>query len=197
MTGYNQSALDRTSLTVGSVVFLWITTVVVAAQSGFLSHIYLPVVSLIVGTTIALPTIWYMRSQSLQTWIKHVGQRQIVAFHIWRIPAAILFFYFGLRGDLPTVFWVLAGVGDFIAGAYAVFMTVQKHPTLKDYKHFHLIGFVDFVMAVGTGLTYTVLQDPKIATITVLPMALIPLFGVGISGASHLISFDIMKQRQV
>ena len=194
MAEYTPSTFYRTSRHLGAVVFLWIVTVVIAAQSGVLSHIYLPTISLIVGATIVFPTLWYVRSQSLQAWVRQIGQRHIVAFHIWRIPAALLFFYFGLKGELPTIFWVLAGVGDFIAGAHALSLTFQRRCAVKDYRRFHMVGFADFVMAVGTGLTYTVLQDPKIATITALPMALIPLFGVGISGASHLVSFDILKQ---
>lgn len=196
MAEYTLSTFRRMSRQVGAVVFLWIATVLIAAQSGALSYIYLPAVSLIVGATIVFPTFWYVCSQSLQAWVRQVGQRRIVAFHVWRIPAAILFCYFGLQGELPTIFWVLAGVGDLIAGVYALSLTVQRRRTIVNYRRFHIVGFADFVMAVGTGLTCTVLQDPKIVTITVLPMALIPLFGVGISGASHLVSFDILKHRK-
>lgn len=193
MTMHHQMALRRTSMTVMTVLLIWVLTVVVTAQSGLLSQLYLPIISMIIAATIVLPTVWYSRSQALQDWTRSVGMRRIVAFHIWRIPAAALFFYFGLRGELPLNFWVLAGVGDFIAGCYAVYITMKKQPKARDYRKFHLVGFTDFVVAVGTGLTYTVLQDPKIATITLLPMALIPLFGVGISGASHLVSFDMMN----
>jgi hypothetical protein len=62
------------------------------------------------------------------------------------------------------------------------------------YRSFHRFGFADFVVAVGTGLTFTLLQDPLMALITTLPFALIPLFGVGISGASHLMAFDMLRR---
>ena len=190
-------AIRRTSVTVAVLLLIWIVAVIVTAQLGILSQLYLPIIAMMVAATIVIPTLWYFHSSPLQAWACSIGQCRIVAFHIWRIPAAIMFFYFGLRGELPVAFWVIAGIGDFIAGCYALSVTRQKQPTIKDYRRFHVVGFADFVVAVGTGFTYTVLQDPKMATITMLPMALIPLFGVGISGASHLISFDILSNRRI
>lgn len=52
-------------------------------------------------------------------------------------------------------------------------------------------------MAVGTGLVFTLLNDSRMATIRELPMVLIPLFGVGISGASHLIAFSLLRGGRV
>ena len=57
---------------------------------------------------------------------------------------------------------------------------------------FHIFGFADFVVAVGTGLTLFLLNDPRMAGIQTLPMALIPLYGVGISGANHIMAFDLL-----
>ena len=59
---------------------------------------------------------------------------------------------------------------------------------------FHLFGFADFVVAVGTGLTLFLLNDSRMAGIQTLPMALIPFYGVGISGASHIIAFDLLRR---
>ena len=63
------------------------------------------------------------------------------------------------------------------------------------YWVFHLFGFADFVVAVGTGLTYFLLNDPRMSGIQTLPMALIPFYGVGISGASHIMAFDLLRRR--
>lgn len=49
-----------------------------------------------------------------------------------------MFFYFGVREELPVFFWTLAGVGDLIAGCYAVAVTLQKRPTVQDYRSFHV-----------------------------------------------------------
>lgn len=67
-------------------------------------------------------------------------------------------------------------------------------PHLGQFSGFMTCG-LRFV-TVGTGLTFTLLQDPRMALVTVLPMALIPLPGVGISGTTHLIAFDYLRRRQ-
>jgi hypothetical protein len=53
---------------------------------------------------------------------------------------------------------------------------------------FHLFSFGDFLVAVGTGLTFTVLGDPLMRTLLDTPMALIPLWGVPITGAISLLA---------
>lgn len=59
---------------------------------------------------------------------------------------------------------------------------------------FEIFGFADFVAAVGTGLTMFLLHDPRMAGIQTLPMALIPFYGVGISAASHMMAFDLLRR---
>jgi hypothetical protein len=103
-------------------------------------------------------------------------------FHIWRIPAGVLFLYYAAIGGLPVVFAVIAGVGDILAGLAAATL-IGREATPQRLKRIHAFGFADFVSAVGTGLTSTLIGDPLMSTLTTLPMALIPLFGVGLSGS--------------
>lgn len=179
-----------------ALVFLlvaWASIVVVAAHNGLLGQLYQPFIGAIVAATIVVPTVWYFLSSSLRRVVETIGHRRIVIFHIWRIPAALLFFWYGAQGQLPLVFWMLAGVGDLIAGAYALRLSFQVE-SRESYLSFHRFGFADFVVAVGTGLTFTLLLDPRMAPIATLPLALIPLFGVGVSGASHLMAFDMLRR---
>lgn len=176
------------------VVTVWgLAVAVVAARGGF-AALWMPLIAAIVAATIALPVLWYAASPSLRAAIETIGHRRIVLFHTWRIPAALLFFWYGAHGALPTAFWVLAGTGDLIAGSYAAWLVTQSESPRR-YRSFHLFGFADFVVAVGAGLTFTLLQDPRMAPVAVLPLALVPLFGVGISGASHLMAFDMLRRR--
>jgi hypothetical protein len=172
----------------------WGLAVVVLAQTRVFSRLYQPLIGAIVAATIVVPTIWYLRSLAVRRIMETVGHRRIVMFHVWRIPAALLFFWYGAQGSLPPLFWMLAGIGDLIAGLYALRLSFQPE-SAHGYRAFHRFGFADFVVAVGTGLTYTLLLDPRMAPIATLPLALIPLFGVGISGASHLIAFDMLRRR--
>lgn len=62
--------------------------------------------------------------------------------------------------------------------------------TRNRYLVFHIFGFADFVVAVGTGLILFLLNDPRMIGIQTLPMALILFYGVGILGASYIMAID-------
>lgn len=172
---------------------LWFAAVVVGAESRFLASVWMPSIAGIVALSIALPTLWYFASPTFRTVVEGIGHRRLMIMHAWRVPAALLFFWYGAQGQLPLAFWVVAGTGDLIAGSYAIWLAF-KPESADRYRAFHRLGFADFVVAVGTGLTFTLLQNPLMAPLVALPFALIPLFGVGISGASHLMAFDMLRR---
>lgn len=172
---------------------LWFAAVAVGAETGFFASLWMPLIAGIVASTIFLPTFWYYSSPRLRAFIEEIGHRRIMIMHLWNIPAALLFFWYGYQGQLPLAFWFLAGFGDFIAGSYALWLAF-KPESVNGYRTFHRLGFADFAVAVGTGLTFTLLQDPLMTPIATLPLALVPLFGVGISGASHLMAFDMLRR---
>lgn len=171
----------------------WMVAVALAAYLGLIKLLYLPLIALLVTLGIVVPFCLYPSSPRINATITAVGLFPLTAMHVWRIPAAMVFFWYGAAGNLPPVFWILAGVGDLIAGCLAS-LIFFKQPTRQLYRYIHIFGFIDFVIAVGTGLTFTLRQDPRMAGIAELPLALIPLFGVGVSGASHLIAFDILRK---
>jgi hypothetical protein len=186
--------IQRMGYVIGALALTWLIAVIVGSETGFFSALYMPWIAAIVAASIVLPTIWYFSSQKLRLFMEAVGHRRIMLLHVWRIPAALAFFWYGAQGQLPPMFWLLAGVGDFIAGSLALYLAF-KPETLKNYWVFNSFGFLDFVVAVGTGLTFTLLLDPRMAPIAVLPMSLIPLYGVGISGATHLMAFDMLRRK--
>ena len=59
-----------------------------------------------------------------------------------------------------------------------------------------MIGFADFILAVGTGLTLNAINAPAMSNIADLPLCVIPLFGVPITGAIHLIMLDRLFARR-
>lgn len=171
----------------------WFALVVIGAETGFFASLYQPAIGAIVAATIILPTVWYFRAPGVRAAVEAVGHRRIMAMHTWRVPAALLFFWYGFRGDLPPAFWALAGAGDLVAGLYAGYLSFKPESAAR-YRSFHRFGFADFVVAVGVGLTHTLISDPRMAPVTTLPLALIPFFGVGVSGASHLVAFDMLRR---
>jgi hypothetical protein len=167
--------------------------VVVAAETGLYSAISPLLLAPVIAFGIIVPVIVYAMSEGFRDYIEAIGLRTLTAFHIWRIAAALLFFWYGAHNLLPQVFVQNAGWGDLIAGLLALGVTLLPK-TRNRYLVFHIFGFADFVVAVGTGLTLFLLNDPRMAGIQTLPMALIPLYGVGISGASHIMAFDLLRR---
>ncbi len=115
--------------------------------------------------------------------------------HSWRIPAAVTFWVAQANGQLPTLFVRNAAWGDFIAGMLGLAVALLW-PRRTGFLVFHVIGFTDFVVAVGTGFALSLMGDPLMKAIETFPLAIIPLFGVGLSGASHLASFAQLAARR-
>jgi hypothetical protein len=176
-----------------TVLAIWGFGVVVASETGLYSAIAPLLLAPVIALGIIVPVIVYAMSKGFREYIEAIGLRALTAFHIWRIAAALLFFWYGAHNLLPEVFVQNAGWGDLIAGLLALGVTLLPE-TRNRYLVFHLFGFADFVVAVGTGLTLFLLNDPRMASIQTLPMALIPLYGVGISGASHIMAFDLLRR---
>ena len=175
------------------VLAIWGVAVCVAAETGLYGAMPPLLLAPLIALGIVIPVIVYAMSEQFRAYIAAIGLRSITAFHIWRIAAALVFFWYGANNLLPEAFVRNAGWGDFIAGFLALFVVMLPENRTR-YLIFHIVGFADFVVAVGTGLTLFLLNDPRMAAIQTLPMALIPLYGVGISGASHIMAFDLLRQ---
>jgi hypothetical protein len=191
-------AIDIKSGTVILVTVLagWGLAVAAAAHAGFFQTIAPLYFGPLVAVGIVAPFMIYAFTPAVRRYFGDVGVYPLTVLHVWRIPASLAFFWYGLQNQLPPAFWILAGVGDFFAGLGA--LPMLKGPASDDvYFRIHRFGFADFVVAVGTGLVFMVLNDPRMATIRELPMVMIPLFGVGMSGASHLIAFDLLRRKRM
>ena len=173
---------------------LWSAAVVWASSTGLLLTFPLPFFAAIVALLLVTATGAYLCIPRLAAGVEQFGLRRLTALHVWRIPAALAFYYYGSQGLLPPAFVVLAGTGDLIAGMLALYVVLAKPKSKRAYTVFHIVGMTDFVIAVGTGLTFSLISDPRMVTIAMFPLALIPLFGVTISGATHVAAFDMLRR---
>ena len=176
-----------------TLLAIWGLAVATASGTGAYDALPPLLLGLIIALGIVVPVIVYAMSAGLRAYIEAIGLRPLTVFHIWRIGAALMFFWYGAHDLLPQVFVEIAGWGDLIAGLLALGITILPESRTR-YLVFEIFGFTDFVAAVGTGLIMFLLHDPLMATIRTLPMALIPLYGVGISGASHIMAFDLLRR---
>lgn len=175
------------------VLALWGLTVTLCAAGGVYRAMPTLLVAPIIALGIAVPVAIYALSTRLRATLAAIGLRALTAFHIWRIGAALVFLWYGAHVLIPESFARNAGWGDLIAGLLAWVVTGLPERRSR-YLVFHLVGFADFVVAVGTGLTFFLRGDPRMSAIQSLPLALIPLWGVGISGAGHLVAFDLLRR---
>lgn len=195
MTSTKTTDLKSGTIVLAGIIATWGIAVAALAYAGVFQAIKPLYYGPLVAAGIIVPFVIYASTPAVRRYFENLGVYPLTVLHVWRIPAALAFFWYGFHNELPPAFWILAGVGDLLAGLYAV--PLLRGPADDDrYFRIHRFGFADFVVAVGTGLTFTLLDDPRMATIRELPMVLIPLFGVGISGASHLIAFDLLRRKR-
>lgn len=144
---------------------------------------------------VALATIGlalsYFIVPSIRRLAETIGPYGLASFHVWRIPAALTFLYYGSQGLLPSTFVNLAGWGDMLAGVLAVliFLLPRRARTVAG---FHTIGLADFIVAVGTGIILNAIAPTSMANVLLMPVALIPLVGVPLSGATHIAALHMI-----
>ncbi|MBT9315538.1 hypothetical protein [Leptothoe spongobia] len=174
----------------------WVTTVAIAGYLGLFANIPANGIALLVILSLTTLIVLYYRNPALKTYINNLPPRQLITFHLWRIVAGFVFLYYGSQNLLPERFVLNAGYGDLAVGFLVPIILLGK-PSIRKYIAFHLFGQLDFILAVGTGLTFTVLQVPLMENIATFPIVLIPLFGVPLTGASSIMAIDaLLKQRR-
>ncbi len=129
--------------------------------------------------------ILYFKNNQFQQFSDSIPLKTIALLHSWRIFAGWAFLEHSDK--LPLKFTLNAGYGDLIAGFLGLSIFVFGH-TKRNYLVFNIIGFIDFLLAVGTGITLTLLGNKEMAGIMDLPLIIIPLFGVPLSGYTHIVS---------
>ncbi len=188
--------LATTKCEVLTNVATWGAVVAAASASGVLAKLPARLVAPLIIGGIALPTIAYARSSALKALARDVGIHKLSLFHTWRVAGTAAFLFYGSKDELPPPFVRNAAWGDLATSilAGALIVLPQRHST---YVAFHLFGLSDFIAALATGLSLTLRGDARMRTIVTFPLALIPLFGVGLSGAAHLIAFDLLRDRRI
>ena len=107
-----------------------------------------------------------------------------------------MFLWYGAQGELPAQFVTNAGWGDLLAGFFAGLVVIL--PFRRGfYAAAHIFGLADLMLAVGTGATLILTGVPTMANIATFPVALIPLFGVGVSAFTHIVAFDLLLRPEV
>jgi len=193
----SHATLNRTVML---VLVLWAGAVLALGWLGVTTLLPTRLLPLPIALGTVLPLLVYARSAAFRAYISAVDLRTLTLFNVWRVPAALAFFYYGAQGELPTLFVRNAAWGDLIAGVLApvVVFGFARLAAIRraSFVGFHLFSLADFVVAVGTGFAFSLLNDPLMGTLKALPIAIIPLFGVPVTGALSLMTLHRLLTRR-
>ncbi|GAB4550673.1 MAG: hypothetical protein Tsb0014_45170 [Pleurocapsa sp.] len=173
---------------------IWAITVSLFGYWGWFSHLPVPSIAFLVMSAIGILLTIYYRNHNFRAYISSIHPKHLTIFHLWRILAGFAFLHYGSQQLLPEQFVINAGYGDLAVG-FLVPIVLMLRESINKYIAFHIFSLLDFVLAVGTGLTFTILSVPLMENIASFPIILIPFFGVPITGASSVMAIDSLMKK--
>ena len=169
------------------VVVFWGLASFLLGYYGFFNLIPRPLFGATVVLILSSLILYYQFNEKFKQFCNNIPLKAIALFHVWRIFAGWIFLSYS--GVLSETFINNAAYGDIISGFLGLVVFAFGHTKLN-YLIFNILGLIDFIVAVGTGITLTILGAEGMATIIQLPLIMIPLFGVPLSGFTHFISLN-------
>lgn len=122
-----------------------------------------------------------------------IATEQLICWHAIRAPIGAAFLVMASEEMMPDLFAKRAGYGDIfiaITGvlAVAIIATMSNNKlTVPVYLVWNILGLVDLLLAVGTGI-YLALHIPdSMIWIARLPLLLVPTFILPVLFATHFI----------
>jgi hypothetical protein len=175
------------------VVVFWGLASFLLGYYGFFNLIPRPLFGATVVAILTGLILLYQFNEKFRQFCNNIPLKAIALFHVWRIFAGWIFLSYS--GVLSETFINNAAYGDIISGFFGLTVFLFGHTKLS-YYIFNVVGLLDFIVAVGTGISLTILGDDGMAPIIQLPLIMIPLFGVPLSGFTHFISLNrLMKMK--
>lgn len=178
-----EPGMDRPVLTlVFVVVALWGAGMTILAANGLMLPAGdgppVPILIAILVPVLGFVAL-YQAVPRCRDFVLNLDLRLITAFQSWRILGG-MFLAFYAYDLLPGLFAFPAGMGDAAVGIAAPFVVLAliRDPafaTSGRFVAFHLLGLLDFVVAVGSGSLIPIAGDMLGATIPMTPMNTLPL----------------------
>ena len=150
----------------------------------------------------------YATQERFRRYVFSLDLRVLTIVHAWR-TVGFAFVLLHMRDALPGLFAWPAGLGDIAVAITApgILFALLKNPGFAASNRFiwwHVLGLVDFVAAVGTGVlssgAFAALYHPTVTTSPVaeMPLVLIPAFFVPFLAITHFAAIlKALKLRQV
>ncbi len=178
----SRQALETIDRKFTAVLTIWFISVLLSAWFGLYEQLSPSTLVIPIFAGIAIPLAIYFRSNAFQQYIRSIPLKHLTLFHLWRIPAGVSFLFYGSQGWLPETFARNAGWGDLAVGVLVPLVLMVPGGRGK-YAAFHIFGILDFIVALGTGIIFALTLVPTMENIAQLPIVLIPMFGVAVTGS--------------
>jgi hypothetical protein len=134
---------------------------------------------------------WFGTSKGFREFTLALNPRSLTVVQSWRI-AGLAFLTLYTVGLLPGFFALPAGWGDIAIGATAPWVATRlvNFSHRRSFIFWQILGIFDLVSAVTLGTTARLISPHGVTTalMTVLPLSLIPTFGVPLFIMLHVIS---------
>jgi hypothetical protein len=134
---------------------------------------------------------WFGLSRGFREFVLSLNLRTLTLLHSWRV-IGVTMVVLASYGMLPWLFAAPAGFGDIAVGVTAPYAALSLANPLhrSRFLRWHLLGVLDLVIALSTAALSGILtpHSPPASLMTVLPMSIIPTFGVPLYLILHIIS---------
>ncbi|HEX6800603.1 MAG TPA: hypothetical protein VF116_23020 [Ktedonobacterales bacterium] len=174
------------------VVLAWFVLVLSGSVLGIFAH-YPLVFYLAVGGPVIVYVAAYLLSTAFRRFVRaFVGDPWgITAIQVYRVLGVAMAIQ-ALRGALPAVFGLPAGVGDFFIGLTALLAALAWSSGGRQGKVvfvlWNALGLLDLIIALGTGALALLTQSgpATMAPMRLYPLSLVPAFGVPLAFILHM-----------
>jgi hypothetical protein len=186
-----------------AVLAVWFLVAVAGSLLGVFDSEPNPPVHL--GLAAVIPVVLfafcYLTSVGFQELVWSLDLRLLTLAQTWRV-GGIVFLILYLRGALPGVFAIPAGLGDFAIGITAPIIAwyLRRSFPTKTFIVWNALGSLDLVLAVSLGVLASrtpigiLAWDVSTRLMGQFPLSLIPTFFVPLLLILHLISLSRVRR---
>ena len=176
------------------VVFVWLAIAAAIGASGALRQSPVPPPAIAIGLTIAALLVVRLSPRARRA-VHELGPGPLVLFHVVRIAAGAYFLVLGASGVLPHEFTTMAGWGDILVGAGAVWVLLRALPARTSGQRltllgWNILGLLDILGVLGNALRLFIQNPSFVDPFLLLPLAILPTFVVPIVIVSHVLLFS-------
>lgn len=193
------SSLRTWSIT-AALVLVWYLGLSVLSVRGFFAATVGPgIPTLPIAVFLAIPIgAWYaFANPNIRKAVAALPPVALIAEQIYRVNG-LIFVLYTLRGDLPVLFGLTAGLGDIAVGLFAIVaarMLVRNAASARTVAYlWNGLGLLDFVTALTLGFLSSPTPFQRFAfdhpntLISRYPLVMIPVFIVPLSAVLHILS---------